>query len=139
MICPLPAGSRAVMPTEEVGMTYTQAAVERAVKVHEVLMQALSGRQAWIHAGGGPGGERSRGPHAGTERTAALDSRRGGVGRQRAHRAAAALAVRAVRVHRALRPPAAYALAAGGAGGGSAAAAGALPRPLRAARRAPRV
>src|SRR4029453_4001487 len=57
MICPLPrandltllAGSRAVMPTEEVGMTYTQAAVERAVKVHEVLMQALSGRQPWIH------------------------------------------------------------------------------------------
>src|SRR4030095_7715486 len=37
------------MPTEEVGMTYTQAAVERAVKVHEVLMQALSGRQPWIH------------------------------------------------------------------------------------------
>ena len=30
-------------------MTYTQAAVERAVKVHEVLMQALSGRQPWIH------------------------------------------------------------------------------------------
>src|SRR5215831_3945401 len=37
------------MPTEEVGMAYTQAAVERAVKVHEVLMQALSGRQPWIH------------------------------------------------------------------------------------------
>jgi len=37
------------MPTEEVGMTYTQAAVERAVKAHEVLMQALSGRQPWIH------------------------------------------------------------------------------------------
>ena len=30
-------------------MTYTQAAVERAVKVHEVLMQALNGRQPWIH------------------------------------------------------------------------------------------
>ena len=30
-------------------MTYTQAAVERAVKAHEVLMQALSGRQPWIH------------------------------------------------------------------------------------------
>ena len=30
-------------------MTYTQAAVERAVKVHEVLMQALSGRQSWLH------------------------------------------------------------------------------------------
>jgi len=30
-------------------MAYTQAAVERAVKVHEVLMQALSGRQPWIH------------------------------------------------------------------------------------------
>jgi len=37
------------MSTEEVGMAYTQAAVERAVKVHEVLMQALSGRQPWIH------------------------------------------------------------------------------------------
>jgi transposase len=30
-------------------MTYTQAAVERAMKVHEVLMQALNGRQPWIH------------------------------------------------------------------------------------------
>jgi len=30
-------------------MTYTQAAVERAMKVHEVLMQALKGRQPWIH------------------------------------------------------------------------------------------
>jgi len=30
-------------------MAYTQAAVERAVKVHEVLMQGLSGRQPWIH------------------------------------------------------------------------------------------
>jgi hypothetical protein len=29
-------------------MTYTQAAVERAVKVHEVLLQALNGRQPWI-------------------------------------------------------------------------------------------
>src|SRR6266498_1168150 len=33
------------MATKEVGMTYTQAAVERAVKVHEVLMQALNGRR----------------------------------------------------------------------------------------------
>jgi hypothetical protein len=30
-------------------MPYTQAAVERAVKVREVLMQALTGRQPWIH------------------------------------------------------------------------------------------
>jgi transposase len=30
-------------------MTYTQAAMERAMKVHEVLMQALKGRQPWIH------------------------------------------------------------------------------------------
>lgn len=30
-------------------MPYTQAAVERAMKVHEVLMQALNGRQPWIH------------------------------------------------------------------------------------------
>src|SRR2546426_4027183 len=29
-------------------MTYTPAAVERAMKVHEVLMQALNGRQPWI-------------------------------------------------------------------------------------------
>ena len=36
------------MPTEEVGMAHTEAAVERAVKVHEVLMQALNGRQPWI-------------------------------------------------------------------------------------------
>src|SRR5713101_9137361 len=37
------------MATKEVAMTYTQAAVERAMKVHEVLMQALNGRQPWIH------------------------------------------------------------------------------------------
>src|SRR5215468_7094680 len=37
------------MPSKEVGKTSTQAAVERAVKVHEVLMQALSGQQPWIH------------------------------------------------------------------------------------------
>jgi hypothetical protein len=30
-------------------MPYTQVAVERAVKVHEVLMQALNDRQPWIH------------------------------------------------------------------------------------------
>lgn len=30
-------------------MTYTQAALERAMKVHEVLMQALNGRQPWMH------------------------------------------------------------------------------------------
>src|SRR5436309_1657324 len=30
-------------------MTYTQAAMERAMKVHEVFMQALNGRQPWIH------------------------------------------------------------------------------------------
>jgi hypothetical protein len=38
------------MPTEEeVGMAYTEAAVERAVKVHKVPMQAPNGRQPWIH------------------------------------------------------------------------------------------
>src|SRR6266571_5300376 len=36
------------MATEEVGMTYTQAAVERAMKVYEVLVQALKERQPWI-------------------------------------------------------------------------------------------
>ena len=30
-------------------MAYTQAAVERTMKVHEVLMQGLMGRQPWIH------------------------------------------------------------------------------------------
>src|SRR2546425_11898745 len=30
-------------------MAYTQAAMERAMKGHEVLMQALNGRQPWIH------------------------------------------------------------------------------------------
>jgi transposase len=29
-------------------MTYTQAAVERAMKVQEVILQALSGRQSWL-------------------------------------------------------------------------------------------
>jgi transposase len=37
------------MATKEVAMTYTQAAMERAMKVHEVFMQALKGRQPWIH------------------------------------------------------------------------------------------
>jgi hypothetical protein len=37
------------MATEEVAMTYTQAAVERAMKVHDVFMQALKGQQPWIH------------------------------------------------------------------------------------------
>src|SRR5215813_1842693 len=36
------------MATEEVAMTYTQAAVERAMKVHEVILRALSGRQSWL-------------------------------------------------------------------------------------------
>ena len=30
-------------------MTYALAAVERAMKVYEVLMQALKERQPWIH------------------------------------------------------------------------------------------
>src|SRR5436309_15996119 len=37
------------MATEEVAMTYALAAVERAMKVYEVLMQALKERQPWIH------------------------------------------------------------------------------------------
>jgi transposase len=36
------------MATEEVAMTYTRAAVERAMKVYEVLVQALQERQPWI-------------------------------------------------------------------------------------------
>src|SRR5438093_2066570 len=37
------------MATEEVAMTYALAAVERAMKVYEVLVQALKERQPWIH------------------------------------------------------------------------------------------
>src|SRR5262245_8190246 len=37
------------MATEEVAMAYSWAAVERAVKVHEVLVQALTKRQPWIY------------------------------------------------------------------------------------------
>jgi transposase len=36
------------MATGEVAMTYTQAAVERAMKIAEVLLQALKSRQPWI-------------------------------------------------------------------------------------------
>jgi hypothetical protein len=36
------------MGTEEVSMTYTAAAVERAMKVQEVILRALSGRQSWL-------------------------------------------------------------------------------------------
>jgi transposase len=36
------------MGTEEVPMTYTRAAVERAMKVQEVILRALSGRQSWL-------------------------------------------------------------------------------------------
>jgi len=36
------------MATKEVAMTYTLAAVERAMKVQEVILQALSGRQTWL-------------------------------------------------------------------------------------------
>src|SRR5919201_616698 len=36
------------MVTGEVTMTYTQAAVERAMKVQEVILRALSGRQSWL-------------------------------------------------------------------------------------------
>src|SRR5215471_11748965 len=92
------------MPTEEVGMAYTQAAVEQAVKVHEVLMQALSGRQPWIHVA------EVLGVSAHTVRRLRWRYEQYGFTGLYDH----------------------HALAAGGAGGGSAAAAGALPRPLRA-------
>jgi transposase len=36
------------MGPEEVPMTYTRAAVERAMKVQEVILRALSGRQSWL-------------------------------------------------------------------------------------------
>src|SRR5512145_1738827 len=36
------------MAIREVAMTYTRAAVERAMKVAEVLLQALKSRQPWI-------------------------------------------------------------------------------------------
>jgi len=34
------------MATEEVAMTYTEAAVERAMKVQEIILQALSGKRS---------------------------------------------------------------------------------------------
>jgi transposase len=37
------------MATGEVAMTYTRAAMERAMKVTDVLLQALNERQPWIH------------------------------------------------------------------------------------------
>src|SRR5262245_20685870 len=36
------------MGFEEGPMTYPEAAVERAMKVHEVILAALSGRQTWL-------------------------------------------------------------------------------------------
>ena len=41
------------MATEEVAMTYALAAVERAMKVYEVLVQALKERQPWIRVAEG--------------------------------------------------------------------------------------
>jgi transposase len=43
------------MPTEEVGMTYTAAAVERAMKAQDVILRALSGRQSWLAVADGLG------------------------------------------------------------------------------------
>src|SRR5262249_47787836 len=37
-----------VMGPEEVSMTYPGAAVERAMKVQDVILRALSGRQSWL-------------------------------------------------------------------------------------------
>jgi len=39
------------MATGEVAMAYTRAAMERAMKVADVLLQALKERQPWIHVG----------------------------------------------------------------------------------------
>jgi transposase len=44
-----------VIPTEEVGMTYTAAAVERAMKAQDVILRALSGRQSWLAVADGLG------------------------------------------------------------------------------------
>jgi hypothetical protein len=38
------------MATEEVAMLYPSGAVERAMKVHEVIMRALDGQLTWIQA-----------------------------------------------------------------------------------------
>src|SRR5215470_16186795 len=120
MICPLPRANDLTAPSRQPGC------------------HAHRGGGDDLHSGcSGAGRESSRGPHAGAHWTAALDSRGGGVGGERPHGATAALALRAVRVHRALRPPAAHALAAGGAAGRGAAAARPLPRPLRPPRRPP--
>ena len=36
------------MAIEEVAMSYTAVAVERAMKVQEVILRAMSGRQTWL-------------------------------------------------------------------------------------------
>src|SRR5260370_33804917 len=38
------------MATEEVAMAYPSGAVERAMKVHEIIMRALDGQLTWIQA-----------------------------------------------------------------------------------------
>jgi transposase len=38
------------MATEEVAMLYPSGAVERAMKVHEIIMRALDGQLTWIQA-----------------------------------------------------------------------------------------
>ena len=38
------------MATEEVAMLYPARAVERAMKVHEIIMRALDGQLTWIQA-----------------------------------------------------------------------------------------
>ena len=45
-----PAARDGGMATEEVAMLYPARAVERAMKVHEIIMRALDGQLTWIQA-----------------------------------------------------------------------------------------
>ncbi len=43
-----PSGCRGEMVTEEVTMAYAPGAVERAMKVQEVILRAFSGQLTWL-------------------------------------------------------------------------------------------
>src|SRR5437899_2759452 len=95
MICPLPRANDLTVPSRQPGCHHHRGGGDD------------------LHPGcGGAGHEGPRGPHAGAQWTAAVDSGRRGVGRQRADRAAAALAVRAGRLHWTLRTSAPHGVAA---------------------------
>src|SRR6266851_4683251 len=51
------------MATEEVAMAYPPGAVERAMKVQEVIVRALDGKLTWLQAAGLVATHRARGRH----------------------------------------------------------------------------